>query len=453
MTPERRPRRPGIALAAAALLASASAASAAPATLRVGTSGDYPPFSAVAADGAGVQGFDVALAQAYAEERGLALELVRFTWPQLEADLAAGRFDVAASGITVHPRRSLAGRFGVPLVESGAVVLAREPTLASSLDDLDRRGVRIAVNAGGYLERAARQRFPHATLVAVPDNAGVREALAALSTDAVVTDVFEAPVWEREVEDTRRFGPFTRDRKAWLVRPDRPELAADLDAWLLAAEVDGRLASLRRRHLGGVETPPTAMPLAALVAALDERLALMPWVAVVKRRDSRPIADPAQEARVIDAALAAVVQAAARSQRPAPPADLVRAFFREQIEASKDVQLAAARDPDFAPEEPLPDLDTELRPALLRIGQRVAELLVALPEGLGREEIEAACRDGLRSPWLPDLSGRVLTRALWRLASAPRAAPAAPTPGVLPQRGAREQSGRDRQREAHGVAQ
>jgi cyclohexadienyl dehydratase len=342
----------------------------------------------------------------------------------------------------VHPRRSLAGRFGVPVVESGAVVLAREPTRISSLDDLDRRNVRIAVNAGGYLERAARQRFPRATLVVVPENAGVREALASFSVDAVVTDVFEAPVWEREVEDTRRFGPFTRDRKAWLVHPEKPELAADLDAWLLAREADGRLASLRSQHLGQSEALPTATPLAALVAALDERLALMPWVAAVKRRDSRPIADPAQEARVLDAALAAVAQASARSQRPAPPPDLVRAFFREQIEAGKDVQLGSGRDPDFAPEEPLPDLDTELRPALHRISQRVAELVVALPEGLEREAIEAACRDGLRSPWLPELSARVLTNALWRLASAPSA-----------QRGAGEEAGGDRQRQAHGVAQ
>ena len=268
-------------------------------------------------------------------------------------------------------------------------------------------------------------------------------------------------MWEREVEDTLRFGPFTRDRKAWLVRPDRPELAADLDAWLLAREADGSLAELRRRHLGGVEARPTATPLAALVAALDERLALMPWVAAVKRSESRPIADPAQEARVIDAALAAVAEAAARSKRPAPPPDAVRAFFREQIEAGKDVQLSAVRDPDFAPDEPLPDLDTELRPALLRIGQRAAELIVALPEGLAREEIEAACRDGLRSPWLPELSERVLVSSLWKLASASRAAPPDPEPaaprgasrGPSAQRGAGEQTRGDGQREAHGVAQ
>jgi hypothetical protein len=173
----------------------------------------------------------------------------------------------------------------------------------------------------------------------------------------------------------------------------------------------------------------------------------MPWVAAVKRRDARPIADPVQETRVLDAALEAV----ARSKRPVPPPDLVRAFFREQIEAGKDVQLAASRDPDFAPEEPLPDLDAALRPALQRISQRVAELVVALPEGLSRDQIEAACRDGLRSPWLPELSARVLTSSLWRLASAPRALPSDPAGSA--QRGAGEQAGGDRQREAHGVAQ
>ena len=176
-------------------------------------------------------------------------------------------------------------------------------------------------------------------------------------------------------------------------------------------------------------------------------------MAAVKRRESRPIADPAQETRVIDAALAAVAEAAAGSKRPAPPPDLVRAFFREQIEAGKDVQLAASRDPDFAPEEPLPDLEKQLRPALARISQRVAELVVALPDGLSREDVEAACRDGLRSPWLPELPGRVLTSALWRMASAPRGASADPAPAGSAQRGAGEKTGGDRQGEARGVAQ
>ena len=101
--------------------------------LRVGTSGDYAPFSS--GDGGSRAGFDIAVARAYAEERGLGLEFVRFRWPDLVRDLAAGRFDVAMSGVTVQPRRSLAGRFSVPVVESGAVLLMRESGRFGAIED------------------------------------------------------------------------------------------------------------------------------------------------------------------------------------------------------------------------------------------------------------------------------------------------------------------------------
>ena len=133
------------------------------------------------------------MARRYAKERGLEIEFVRFRWPELLRDLEADRFEVAMSGVTVVPRRSLAGRFSVPVVESGAVLLTREPERWKTPDELDRPDLRIGVNAGGYLEQVARSRFPRATLLAIPSNQAVREALLAGSLDAAVTDSLEAP--------------------------------------------------------------------------------------------------------------------------------------------------------------------------------------------------------------------------------------------------------------------
>ena len=215
---------------------------------------------------------------------------MRFRWPDLTADLAADRFDLAASGVTVRPERSAAGRFTVPVAETGAFALARHPERWSARTSLDRPQIRIAVNAGGHLERVAREHFPRATRIAIPDNASVIALLAAEEVDAVVTDSAELPHWEAEVDlPLARIGPLTRDRKAWLVRADRAALAAELDAWLLAREADGRLAAARAKWLGdeaaSLSRRATAEPLAALLAAVDERLALMPLVGAVKRRD------------------------------------------------------------------------------------------------------------------------------------------------------------------------
>lgn len=80
--------------------------------LRVGSSGDYPPCSARTAGGAW-HGFDVEVARAVTRDRGRRLVLVPLRWPDLEAALARGDFDVAMSGVTVRPER-LVWRGGSP---------------------------------------------------------------------------------------------------------------------------------------------------------------------------------------------------------------------------------------------------------------------------------------------------------------------------------------------------
>ena len=98
-----------------------------------------------------------------------------------------------------------------------------------------------------------------------------------------------------------QLGPFTRDRKAYLWGAEAGPHALALDAWLLAREADGTLARLRSDWLGDAG-PATATPQAALIAALGERLALMPFVAEAKRGSGRSVRDPAREERVLAAA-------------------------------------------------------------------------------------------------------------------------------------------------------
>ncbi len=336
------------------------------------------------------------MARAYAADRGLALELVPFRWPELVADLVAGRFDLAMSGVTVRPERSLAGRFTLPVAESGAVALVPAESAFDEPADLDAPGVRVAVNRGGHLERVARARFPHARLRALTPNLAVRDALLGGEADAAISDTLEAGWWRRGAPPLRVLGPFTRDRKAYLVRSDRPALAADLDAWLLAREADGRLAAWRARFPRLADAPPSATPLSALLAALDERLALMPAVAEAKRARGLAVEAPAREEVVIAAGVSATREAARAAGRPVPPEPALRAFFRAQIEAAKAVQrrtLASEPAGEAAP----PDLEDELRPALLRIGERAARLLMVLPVALECDDVRRLAAEAIRS--------------------------------------------------------
>ena len=352
------------------------------AAIKVGTSGDYAPFSQQGA--AGRSGFDVEVARAYARERGLRIRWVPLRWAELDRDFAAGRFDVVMSGVTVRPERSLAGRFSVPVARSGLVVLARERSGGVLLDG----SFRVAVNAGGHLERAARRLFPEAALRPLSPNAAVREALLAGDVDAAVTDTLEAPTWLAGTSGLRVLGPYTRDWKAYWLPASATGRARDLDAWLLAREADGTLAALRARTLPEGARAPSATPLVALGAAIEERLALMPLVAEAKRASGAPVRAPEQERAVLATATASVRDAAVEAGRPNPHEAAVSAFFGAQIDAACEVQevTLAGPPPGTAP----PDLDGELRPALARVSERIARLLVQLPERLDEPELKEA---------------------------------------------------------------
>jgi cyclohexadienyl dehydratase len=66
--------------------------------LRVGTTGDYRPFSYTAANGAPA-GIDIDLARDLAGALGVRLELVPTSWPSLMDDLAGGRSDITPTGV------------------------------------------------------------------------------------------------------------------------------------------------------------------------------------------------------------------------------------------------------------------------------------------------------------------------------------------------------------------
>jgi len=227
----------------------------------------------------------------------------------------------------------------------------------------------------------------------------------------VVTDDFEAPGWLEQAPGHRALGPFSRDRKAYLVRADRPDLARDLDAWLLAREANGTLDELREEHLGSGAAKEIATPLRALLAAMDERLDLMPFVARAKRERGLPVRDPEQEERVLAAATKAARDAAQRAGVLPIPDRWVQALFRAQIDAGAVLQERALARPAAGASRAF-DLEGELRPALARIGERIAECLARLPGPLDAGAVEREAQDQLDTPGLDSSAREALAEVI-----------------------------------------
>jgi cyclohexadienyl dehydratase len=342
--------------------------------LRVGTSGDYAPFSVRDQQG-NLTGFDVAVAERFAADLGRRVVWVPFRWPELMDALRDGAFDVAMSGITVRPERAVGGRFTRPYVTTGAVALVRTTERAQPPDlrALDRPDVRVAVNAGGHLERVAREHFPHATMLTVADNRALPGLLSSRQVDAVVSDAIEAHGWPGDRPTV--IGPFTHDAKAYLAALHAADVRAALDDWLVAREADGWLAA-QRAHWFGRDRAMSAQKAAfeALGAAVGLRLQLMPLVATAKHASGLPTYDPAQEERVI---LLVRENAGRLGIHP----DDAAAFFRAQMTAARAIEETAPA------VHPLPATMLEdLRAGIGAVSRQIlVELHRCAPWALGRE--------------------------------------------------------------------
>lgn len=387
--------------------------------LRVGTSGDYAPFSTHSPDGTPA-GFDVEVARAYAADRGRDVVFVPFRWPELSARLAAGDFDVVMSGVTVRPDRLVGGIFTATIARSDAVLAVASSTAPAGSAEaaarsFDRPGRTIAVNRGGHLEQVARARFPRATIVPVDDNtrlASMLEGPGSGAADAIVTDTLELASLQARCPDgngacLRIVARLSRDEKAYWLPTANGALAADLDGWLLAREQSGWLPALRARLLAAAEPATLGAAQASLIARVRRRLSLMPAVAAAKRLRRLPIEDREREAAVER-------DAAARAAAVGLDGKTFVAFVRTEIAAAKAIQTATAK--DVAAPHALDDL----RQAINRLDARIAFELPALAP---LDASESAIAAALADDDVPGLSAR-LTRGLARALRAVEAAPA-----------------------------
>ncbi len=389
--------------------------------LRVGTSGDYAPFSFRMPSGE-LSGFDIAVAQRLAGDLGRRVEFVPFRWPELVTQLCAGAFDIAMSGVTVRADRAVSVAFSRPYAVTGAVAVIRSSDQEKfrSVTDLDEPTVRITVNRGGHLEQVARQRFARAQLLPVADNSALSGLLARGAADAAISEQFEASIWGSE--RLICLGPFTHDRKAYAVRREAGDLLRQVNDWLAAREADGWLNEQRRRWLGeqAVRTREQAC-IEALVAAMDLRLQLMPLVAAVKRREHLPIEDPAQEGRVLER-----VRSVATAAGLYP--DDVAEFFRIQMEVAKAIEHTAP-----AATVPSDATLTDLRAAVAAASDQViGELAHCQPwqaEPRRRDQLGAALRAGLTAAGAERFVARLLD-AIQRVRRSRRTLSSLPTKSV-----------------------
>lgn len=205
--------------------------------IKVGVTGDYPPFAARDPATGAYSGFDVDMARALGEALGVKVEFVPTSWPTLQRDLQANAFDIAMGGVSVTLDRQKIGFFSTPTLKDGKTPIARcaDEAKYQTLGEVDRPGVRVIVNPGGTNERFDRAHLRQAEIVVHPDNTTIFDSLARGEADVMITDASETRLQQKlhpgALCAIHPEAPFDFSEKAYWMAPD-PALKAFVDQWL-----------------------------------------------------------------------------------------------------------------------------------------------------------------------------------------------------------------------------
>lgn len=225
-------------------------------TLRIGTTGDYAPFSEIDADGERV-GIDIDLARALARSLDVEPVFVDTSWPTLMADLQAGAFDIGMSGISRTTGRARIADFGDAYHVGGKTPIVRceDRDSLDGLERIDRPDVRVIVNPGGTNERFARATLDRAPLRVFDDNTAIFDEIAEGRADLMFTDAIEVRL--RTARDPRLCAAMpgrtlTYQEKGFLLpRDDDGAWRHYLNLWLAGIRGDGTLERVFEAHLTG----------------------------------------------------------------------------------------------------------------------------------------------------------------------------------------------------------
>ncbi|MFZ3044566.1 MAG: transporter substrate-binding domain-containing protein [Desulfatirhabdiaceae bacterium] len=218
--------------------------------LRVGTPGDYRPFSMLDKATGKYEGHDVELARLLAADLGVTVEFVPTTWPKLMEDFLADKFDVAAGGITRSLARMMKVDFLPPYAPNGKVALIRKSDKGKfvSLEKIDVPETTVIVNPGGTNEKFVQANIKKAKVTVHPSNAEIPAMIAEGRGDVMITEAYEAVVYSKK--DDKLFPafidkPLTKiSFMGFMIQQDDPQFTKIMNFLWNDAQLRGDMAVL-----------------------------------------------------------------------------------------------------------------------------------------------------------------------------------------------------------------
>lgn len=225
---------------------------AASGVLRVGIDPTFPPFAT--ADGPDVQGLDVDLARALAEELGLEAQFTYFGYDGLYDALTTRQVDALVSALVIAPERGKEVAYSDSYFDAGQALLVPAGSAVGGMADLAGRTVAVELGALGHVEAQAWQsRLPTLTVVTYGSVEEALDAVAAGQADAAMVDSIGGRLYRRDRPNSglaQIDPPVVAEPYAIAVRIGDRTLQQRLNEALAALRRSGRLEEMTTRWFG-----------------------------------------------------------------------------------------------------------------------------------------------------------------------------------------------------------
>lgn len=112
-------------------------------TLEMATNAAFPPYEYK--DGDSFAGIDIEIAQAIADKLGMELKINDVDFGTIVGGVETGKFDIGIAGLTVTPERLKSVNFSTSYATGVQVVIVKEDSQITSVDDILTLGSKIGV--------------------------------------------------------------------------------------------------------------------------------------------------------------------------------------------------------------------------------------------------------------------------------------------------------------------
>ncbi|WWD80284.1 transporter substrate-binding domain-containing protein [Alkalicoccus halolimnae] len=220
------------------------------ATYTVATDSSYVPFEFINEETGEVEGFDIDLINAIADEAGFEIEIEVVEFDGIVSGMGTGRYDIGIAGMTITEERAENFEFSNPYYSAGLILAVQEgEEEIQSIDDVD--GLRVATRAATTSETYLQENTD-AEVVTFPDIVNAYQDLQAGRVDAAIYDLPNVLYYidTEGVGEMETAGDTLTGEQYGIAFPEDSEIREDVNEALATLMDDGTYGEIYQEWFG-----------------------------------------------------------------------------------------------------------------------------------------------------------------------------------------------------------